>query len=315
MNILLILILLFGVILVILGALYFREQNLYAQRYAQYVSPSDDEKKDAPSILSSFVLPLLSEIGTMDLFKSFYTPSFKKQIRETGWLNKKAPELFIGAMVLIDVFLLTFIILGISLSDDFAQFFIGSPLRIILSILFFIYFCDAVPKITLDQKKKAFVKAMIRQLPDFFELYLINVTVGKSNIQALKDSVEVIEEVYPLVARHISVLIAELQTLPNNDLVWQNFSARIDNIEIKDAIKVIHHSDVLGLPVKHDLRVQLEHIRQAYLTKQEEKIARLPTTMLIPMILFIFPSLFIVVLAPAILNAMATATTKGLLLY
>ena len=60
----------------------------------------------------------------------------------------------------------------------------------------------------------------------------------------------------------------------------------------------------MGISIKSVLKVQAENLRKDRKMRAEEKALKAPVTMLIPMVLFIFPVIFIVLLGPAALNIM-----------
>jgi tight adherence protein C len=299
MNVLLIFVLLAGALILIIGIQYLKKRKTYQERILRLKLGNADLM---PVARPSFWGRLVRVIGGLAFFQVLFTAEFRKKLVQAGWLTKKAPELFIGSLILISGIFLGLILFLAVFFEPVFNFTAGSPFRLLISCVAFIYCCIALPRIMLDRQKKAYVKTMVRELADFFDLYIINVAAGKSNVEALKDTVAVIQDIYPKVGAQINFLIGELQTFPDHELAWQNFSDRIDNPEVKDAIKIMRHCDVLGLPVEHDLKLQINYMRQTYLTQIEEKITRLPTTLLFPMFLFIFPSLFIVILTPALIK-------------
>ena len=60
----------------------------------------------------------------------------------------------------------------------------------------------------------------------------------------------------------------------------------------------------MGISIKSVLKVQAENLRKDRKMRAEEKALKAPVTMLVPMVLFIFPVIFIVLLGPAVLNIM-----------
>lgn len=302
MSIFLIFIMLSGVLILIAGIQYLKERKLYQERILRLKPDEVELQQDSTLVQPSFLRRIASMIGSLGLFQVLFTPEFRKKLIQAGWLNKNAPELFMGSVILICGSLLGLTVLLVALFEPVFNFIAGSPFRLLMSCLAFCYCSIALPRIFLDRQKKAYVKTIVRELADFFDLYIINVAAGKSNIEALKDTVVVIQDIYPKVGAQINFLIGELRTFPNPEIAWQNFLDRIDNPEVKDAIKIIRHCDALGFPIEQDLKLQINFMRQTYLTRIEEKIMRLSTTLLLPMFLFIFPSLFIVILTPALIK-------------
>ena len=73
---------------------------------------------------------------------------------------------------------------------------------------------------------------------------------------------------------------------------------------LKSFLTALVQADQLGISIKSVLKVQAENLRKDRKMRAEEKALKAPVTMLIPMVLFIFPVIFIVLLGPAALNIM-----------
>lgn len=305
MEIFLIFFVLAGGIILISAVQSLKQRKMYQERILRLKIGEVVPQQDSTMEPLSFLQGLVTFIGSFVLFQVLFTPSFRKALIQAGWLNKKAPELFMGGVILICGLCLGLIVLLAALFDSLFNLLAGSMLRLLLSCICFCYLSIALPRVILDRQKKTYTRKIVRELADFFDLYIISIAAGKSNVEALKATVAVIQDIYPEVGIQINFLVGELQTFSNPDIAWQNFSDRIDHLEVRDAIKIMRHCDSLGLPVEQDLKLQINFIRQTYLTKIEEKITRLPTTLLFPMFVFIFPSLFIVILTPALLKVLA----------
>lgn len=79
---------------------------------------------------------------------------------------------------------------------------------------------------------------------------------------------------------------------------------RCDVKELTSFLTALVQADQLGISIKSVLKVQAENLRKDRKMRAEEKALKAPVTMLIPMVLFIFPVIFIVLLGPAALNIM-----------
>jgi DNA-binding NarL/FixJ family response regulator len=76
--------------------------------------------------------------------------------------------------------------------------------------------------------------------------------------------------------------------------------------EFKNFVSAIIQADQLGVSMSKVLRIQSEQLRQERRQRAEEKAARAPILIMLPTVGCIFPSLFIVILGPAVLSAMST---------
>jgi tight adherence protein C len=81
-------------------------------------------------------------------------------------------------------------------------------------------------------------------------------------------------------------------------------AARVDAPELSTFVRAVIQADQLGISLGRILRVQATDTRLRRQAAAEEKAMKAPIKMLFPTVLFIFPSMFIVVLGPAMLNIM-----------
>jgi tight adherence protein C len=79
---------------------------------------------------------------------------------------------------------------------------------------------------------------------------------------------------------------------------------------IRGVVNTLTQTAKFGTPLAHSLRVLAAEFRDARMFRAEEKAARLPALMTVPMILFILPTLFIVLLGPAGINIVDTFSRR-----
>jgi tight adherence protein C len=85
-----------------------------------------------------------------------------------------------------------------------------------------------------------------------------------------------------------------------------NLAKRTDLPAIRGVVNTLVQTERYGTPLAHSLRVLSSEYREERMLKAEEKAAKLPATLTVPMILFILPTLFIVLVGPAIIQVMDT---------
>ena len=92
---------------------------------------------------------------------------------------------------------------------------------------------------------------------------------------------------------------------------FENLNMRTNMAAIRGVVNTLLQTAKFGTPLAQSLRVLAAEIREARMTRAEEKAARLPALLTVPMILFILPTLFIVVLGPAVLGMLDTFSGRG----
>lgn len=107
---------------------------------------------------------------------------------------------------------------------------------------------------------------------------------------------------HPEIAEELELTSIEIGFLPEARSALENLQKRVDIQEIRSLVGVLIQTERYGTPVAKALRVLSKEFRTQRMLRAEQKAARLPAIMTIPMILFILPCLFIIVMTPAIIQ-------------
>lgn len=104
------------------------------------------------------------------------------------------------------------------------------------------------------------------------------------------------------IADELGLTAVELGFLPDRRQALHNFSKRCPMPSIRSVVNTLSQTERYGTPLAKALRVLSNEFRNDRMMKAEEKAARLPAILTVPMILFILPALFIVLAGPAALR-------------
>jgi tight adherence protein C len=159
-----------------------------------------------------------------------------------------------------------------------------------------------LPNIFVNNAMTKRRKALRKGTPDALDLLVICAEAGQSLDAALKRVAKEIGHFTPEIAEELALTSVELGLLPDRRKALDNLVGRADIPELRNVVNALSQTEKYGTPLAHSLRVLSAEYRQDRLMKAEEKAARLPAIMTVPMIIFILPPLFIVLLGPAILN-------------
>jgi tight adherence protein C len=94
--------------------------------------------------------------------------------------------------------------------------------------------------------------------------------------------------------------------MPERRLALENLTRRTDLPEIRSVVNALAQTEKYGTPLAQSLRILATEFRNDRLMRAEEKAARLPAVLTVPMIIFILPPLFVVLLGPAVLKIIDT---------
>ena len=144
-----------------------------------------------------------------------------------------------------------------------------------------------------------------RAFPDALDLLLICVESGMSIEAAFKRvSGEIGSQSIPL-AEELTLTTAELSYLQDRKVAYENLAKRTDLEGVKAVCMALAQSERYGTPLGQSLRVMAQENRDMRMNEAEKKAAALPLKLPVPMIMFFLPVLFVVILGPAAIKAVA----------
>jgi tight adherence protein C len=166
------------------------------------------------------------------------------------------------------------------------------------------------PKLYLSNAAAKRAKKLQLALPDGLDLMVICAEAGLSLDATLVRVSRELAGSFPELAEELAITAAELTFLPDRRAAFDNLNNRTDCEGIRAIVNTMQQTAKFGTPLAQSLRILSAESRAARLTRAEEKAAKLPAILTVPMIVFILPTLFIVLLGPAVINIMDTIAKK-----
>lgn len=221
-----------------------------------------------------------------------------QRLARAGYRNESAIRILYGAKVLTPVALLLVSFATGMLSA--APFFAWAASLGIGFIL---------PDFWLARRIKARQKKIRRGLSDALDFLVICIEAGLSIDQATARTAEELKISHPAVSDELGVLVIEQRAgRPRSD-AWKAFADRTDVDTVRILSTVLVQAEQLGTSISKTLRIHSETLRTQRRQQVEEQAAKTSVKLVFPLVLFIFPSLFLVVLGPeAIMMAEAFQT-------
>jgi tight adherence protein C len=294
-----------GILFVTLGAALFVFAGLSQRTTAAVDDPEaylrsldyDVEDTDefqqllAEPFLSRVLRPLGSRLlGTIaSVLPSNYRDGVRQKLIYAGLAGRYRPEEIITAQLLLGG-------VGFALGLAYATFGHPSNGVAIICLVGLPFIGAAYPTARLTGAMRTRQGALLRDLPDTLDLLAISVEAGVGFEGALGVVCEHFDS--PL-AEEFSRTLKEMELgLPRREAL-QNLKKRTEVPELSNFVLALTQADVLGMPIGRVLKTQATEMRSKRRQWAREKAAKLPVKILFPLVLFIFPPVFVIVLGPA----------------
>lgn len=238
-------------------------------------------------------------VHRLDLLKSKQAEAISIRLTQAGYRTKDALIIYLfGKLVLpLSVGLLVAAILFLI---DIGE--LGLPVKLTITIAFVLvasYLPDIIVRNAVAKRRTA----ILFGLPDALDLMVICAEAGLGLEAALKRVSGEIEPACPEFADELSLTAVELGFLPERRQALENLAKRTNMQQVRSVVNTLIQSERYGTPLAQSLRILADEYRDERMMKAEEKAAKLPAVLTVPMIVFILPSLFVVLLGPAIIKA------------
>jgi len=218
----------------------------------------------------------------------------RRLLINAGYRSGKASVFFVGAKLLLAIII-------VCLLAMIPAKLLGFPSA---SQLTFFYVLAAAcgyyaPAYWLQRAIAARKDALQRAIPDSLDLMVVCVEAGLGLDQAIGRVGEEVKRAHPELNDELNMLTLELRAGVARQEALRNLAHRTDLEELRNLVALLVQTDRFGTSIGQALRVHADSMRTTRRLKAEELAAKLPVKLLLPLIFFIFPSMFMVVIGPA----------------
>ncbi len=241
-------------------------------------------------------LDLVSAFGS-SLAKSKFMPArtmaeLERALVAAGFRGKGAVSLFLGSKVTLLV-LLPLIVAALLRGrvSNTLLFYAATPGGFIIGLL--------LPDLIVGRLRARYLAAVEAGLPDALDMMVICAEAGLALEAAIDRVATEIESAHASVSTELKLTANEMRITTDRRVALTNMGLRTDLASLRRLGGTLIQTMQYGTPLGHALRILSTELRQETLTRFEEKAARLPVLLTLPMILFILPCVFIVVGGPA----------------
>jgi tight adherence protein C len=159
-----------------------------------------------------------------------------------------------------------------------------------------------LPEQALLSLRKRHRQSLLAALPDSTDLLSIVLGAGLSLDQAIARVSEELQYVYPELAEEFYLMTVEVQAGQERGVAFQHMARRTGLNEIRSLAGMIIQSERFGTSLAQALRIFADSLRVKRRLDIEAAIAKAAVKMIFPIVLFVLPALFVVVLAPGVLS-------------
>lgn len=285
----------FGVVFLLIASggllLFYREAMV--QRISEVVTPRGKQTRDLRAALRITGSSLGGMVGQLEcvLPRSQSEVSvIQQRLIRAGYRKDSAINLFYGAKVLTPL-ILALVVFATGIAHD-SPLFMGAGA---LGLGFLL------PDFWLGRRISIRQARIRRGLPDVLDLLVICIEAGLSLDQATSRTAEELRFAHPELADELGIVVLEQHAGRARADAWRQFAERTGVDSVRNLVSVLVQSEQLGTSIAKTLRVHSDTLRVQRRQKVEEAAAKTTVKLVFPLVLCIFPSLFLVTLGPALI--------------
>lgn len=287
--------------ILILGKLY--DSKVIKSRLANAVASTSNQRSETPKVKLG-----ASSLAKVDILISSLS---KLSLPEKGWQDSEVRLRFIRAGHRdtndVKIFyavksLLTFIVPAVVFiilwryGQDMSRMKLYSYVILVAAAGYYI------PDLYLRMRTNKRIQTMQDSLPDLIDLLIICTESGLGMDAAINRVARDSARNSPLLSQEFYLTALEIRAGAGRVSALKNMALRTNIEDLKGFVSMLVQADKFGTSIADSLRIQSEMMRIKRMQRAEEKAAKIPVKMLLPLILFIFPVLMIVLIGPAVIQ-------------
>lgn len=261
-----------------------------------------EEKTNGLSIIKNDLLRIVRSLGDHVKPKSEGEAShMRKKFLKAGYRRENTLVIFFGikaflAILLSVIFFITKLLIWKTMTSvHFLLFFV------IFALIGF-YLPDLLLKIKIARRKEKILEGF----PDALDLMVVCVEAGTGLDAAIRRVGEEMKLTNDVLSEEFKLLSLELRAGRRREDALRNLALRADLEDVTSLVTLLIQTEKFGTSITQALRVYSDSMRTKRYQRAEEEAAKLADKLIFPLIIFIFPSIFVSVLGPGVIKIMRT---------
>jgi tight adherence protein C len=237
-----------------------------------------------------------SFLSSLKVLQESQLKAAQTQLIQAGYRSRDLPVVVIFARMVMPILIgggVLIAVYGFGWKEDW------TPLKRFMLIAASLIGSYKAPDIFLSNKITKRSKEIQKGLPDALDLLVICAEAGLTVDASFHRVARELGKAYPELGDEFALTAIELGFLAERRQAFENLAARVKLDAVKGVVTTMIQTEKYGTPLASALRVLSAEFRNERMMRAEEKAARLPAIMTVPLILFILPVLFVVILGPA----------------
>ena len=229
--------------------------------------------------------------------------TLKMRLVKAGYYSPRALRVFIGNKVFLGILVPAAIII-IALLFGYSP--AAGNLYVILLVVLAALLGYHIPNFILINKINKRRLDFSESFPDAMDMFVVCVEAGLGLDAAIQRVSEELHHSHPVLAGEFAVLSLELRSGKSRDEALRSLADRTGLEEVHELVTLLVQADHFGTSIADALRSHAKEMRTLRIQKARERAAKLPVKLIFPIILLIFPAIFLVILGPAIVRIYET---------
>jgi tight adherence protein C len=221
--------------------------------------------------------------------------ALRLRLIQAGYPSARAVPLYLGTRIALP---LTMGLVGVVA-------FSASGMSLLMSglvMVWFMVFGYIAPAVHVGMRRGKRMKEMQKALPDALDMLVVCVEAGLGLNQAIVRVSHEVERISPVLSEQLELVNLEIRAGTAREDALRNLGERTGLDDIRSLTAMLIQTDRFGTSIAQALRVQADTLRTKRRQRAEEAAAKTTIKLVFPLVLFIFPAMFVVILGPAVIQ-------------